>query len=73
MTYAQPIDRAGHRSTKSANERGIVLLGSAGGIRATAKVLGGLPADFRAPIFLAQHLADDSSSELAPLLQSARG
>jgi len=47
----------------------VVAVGaSAGGLNALSLILGGLPADFPAPVLVVQHLAPDFPSQLAHIL-----
>ena len=46
----------------------VVIGSSAGGIEALRTVLSGLPADFPAPVIVAQHLDPDRPSRLADVL-----
>ncbi|MBA1200304.1 chemotaxis protein CheB [Pseudomonas capeferrum] len=49
--------------------RAIVIGGSAGGVAALFKVLGGLPADFAIPILCVLHLPEHRDSHLAEVLE----
>ena len=59
--------------TRAARERSdhlVVVGASAGGIEALSAFVSGLPADFPAPIVIAQHLSRHRSSSLASILQN---
>lgn len=47
----------------------IVIGASAGGVDALLKILGGLPAHYRLPIFVVLHMRDDRESRLAEVFQ----
>ena len=49
----------------------VAMAASAGGLNATKQVLGGLPADFRAPIVVVQHLDPRHRSLMAEILDRA--
>jgi two-component system chemotaxis response regulator CheB len=49
----------------------IVIGSSAGGVFALKELIGSLPADFKAPVFIVQHVAADRHSYLAEILDHA--
>lgn len=53
-------------------ERVIVIGASLRGIDALCELIGALPADFPAPIFIAQHVASHSPGLLPQILQRAQ-
>ena len=56
------------RQLKPQSDRLVVVGASAGGIEALSVVVSGLPADFGAPIVLAQHLHPDHPSSLVEII-----
>lgn len=52
-------------SAKEAKIAAIAIGASAGGVDALLKILGGLPASYRLPIFVVLHMRDDRESRLA--------
>lgn len=53
------------------SKRIVVIGSSAGGVEALRRLCAALPADFEAPIFIAQHIAPSARSVLAELLSRA--
>jgi two-component system chemotaxis response regulator CheB len=71
-TSPAPVARAEPVSRTGAAEHGIVVIGaSAGGSAALIEVLGQLPEDLPAAIFIAYHMPAGALSSLARVLQSA--
>ena len=59
-----------HREPRSMTHRDIIVIGaSAGGIEALRALLGGLPRDLRASVFVVMHVAADSPGILPRMLQ----
>lgn len=59
--------------SKHNNIEAIVIGASAGGVDALLRLLSGLPAVFRLPVFVVLHLRDDRESRLAELFQQYVG
>jgi two-component system chemotaxis response regulator CheB len=57
------------RSKRESEIAAIAIGASAGGVDALLKILGGLPANYRLPIFVVLHIRDDRESRLAAVFE----